>query len=268
MTIRPAAQRIKVAERVAAEIRRQIVTGALQPGDRLHPERQLQEQFNISRPTLREALRMLESESLIEVTRGQRGGARVTQLDPRVIARQVGVRLQIEGVTLQDVWQSRMVIEPAAAALLALNPNAAAIRELEENIAAADEALYDPLEYAKLTGRFSRILTEYCGNQTIHILAGLIQDIVDRQHMDVTIKTDTKKGVDRMRKLNVRSREKMIAFLRSGDGPGAEAFWRRHLEVSGKIVFSNYQAQMPIDVVQLPEAATLQVSVREAEAAG
>ena len=62
--------RLKIAGRVAAELRREIVTGKLRPGDKLHNERELQEQFDISRPTLREALRMLESESLIVVTRG------------------------------------------------------------------------------------------------------------------------------------------------------------------------------------------------------
>ena len=255
MARQQAATRIKVAERVAAELRREIVTGNLRPGDRLHPERQLQEQFSISRPTLREALRMLESESLIEVTRGQRGGARVTQLDPGVLARQVGVCLQIEGVTLQDVWQCRMIIEPAAAALLTRNPNRAAIEEMERNVADADAAMDDPVEYAKLTARFSHILTEYCGNKTLHILSLLIQDIVDRQHIDVTVKTYTRPGVDRMRNWNVRSREKMIALIKAGDAAEAEAFWRKHLEVSGEVVFSSYRAQMPIDVVQLPAPA-------------
>jgi DNA-binding FadR family transcriptional regulator len=249
------APRIKVAERIAAELRREIVTGNLRPGDRLHAEKQLQEQFNISRPTLREALRMLESESLIEVARGQRGGARVTQLDPSVLARQVGVCLQIEGVTLQDVWQCRMIIEPAAAALLARHPNRAGIEEMEQNVADADAALEDPVTYAALTSRFSHILTEYCGNKTLHILSMLIQDIVDRQHTDITVKTYSRQGVDRMRNWNVRGRAKMVELVKAGDAEAAEAFWRKHLEVSGEIVFSNYRAQMPIDVVQLPASA-------------
>src|SRR6516165_5919111 len=80
MTIGKAAPRIKAAERVAAELRREIITGNLRPGDRLASEKELQEQFEISRPTLREALRLLEAESLIEVVRGQYGGARVTKL--------------------------------------------------------------------------------------------------------------------------------------------------------------------------------------------
>lgn len=264
MAKQPAVTKIKVAERVAAELRREIAIGNLRPGDRLHPERQLQEQFNISRPTLREALRMLESESLIEVTRGQRGGARVTQLDTGVLARQVGVCLQIEGVTVQDVWQCRMIIEPAAAALLTRSGNPLAIEAMEKNVRDSDAALDDYVASAKLTGEFSHILTDYCGNKTLHILSLLIQDIVDRQHVDIAAKTYTRQGVDKMRAKNVRGREKMLEIVKSGDPAKAEAFWRKHLEVSGEIVFSNYRAQMPIDVVQLPAPAPLAAAITAA----
>ena len=243
---------MKAAERVAAELRREIATGNLRPGDRLHSEKQLQEQFDISRPTLREAMRLLESESLIEVARGQHGGARVTALDLAVVGRQVGLCLQLDGVTLQDVWQARTFFEPPAAGLLARNGDRAAIAAMEANVAAAHAALDNPTEYGVLIGQFSQILTSYCGNRTIHLFATLIDDIVRRQHVDVTVKTYSQQGVERMRKLNVRAREKMIELISAGDAAGAETYWREHLEASGEIVFSAYRGQMPIDVVQLP----------------
>ncbi|HSW18032.1 MAG TPA: GntR family transcriptional regulator, partial [Ramlibacter sp.] len=133
----PAAKRPKAAETVAAELRRQIVTGQLKPGDKLHPENVLQGAFAISRPTLREALRLLESESLITISRGKHGGARVSSVDLSAASRQVGVYLQLGGTTLQDVWLARTVIEPPAAALLAAQRNAEAFEELEANIAQA-----------------------------------------------------------------------------------------------------------------------------------
>jgi GntR family transcriptional repressor for pyruvate dehydrogenase complex len=253
---RAASAKLKVAELVAAELRSEIVTGNLRPGDQLQPEKQLQAQFDISRPTLREALRMLESESLIEVTRGQLGGARVTPLDPAVLARQVGVCLQIEGVTLQDVWDCRMVMEPAAAAMLASSGNRTAVERMTENVAAAREALDDYVTSARLTAEFCHILTDYCGNKTIHILSMLIRDIVDSQYVDVAKKTYSRQGVDDMRKLNVRSREKMVQIVASGDAAEAQAYWHKHLEVTSKIVLSNYRAQMPINVVQVPTSIT------------
>ena len=67
----------KTAELVAGQIRRQIIRGDIEEGDALLPESELMSQFGVSRPTLREAFRILESESLITVTRGARGGARL-----------------------------------------------------------------------------------------------------------------------------------------------------------------------------------------------
>lgn len=249
---RSTTSKLKIAERVAAELRREIVTGKLRPGDRLHNERELQEQFGISRPTLREALRMLEAESLIVITRGQYGGARVTRQDPAVLARGVGAYLQMQGVTLKDVWDARTGIEPRAARMLAENASAEAMEEMQANIDAARGAIDDPVAYGTLTNEFSLIITRHCGNLTLHVLASLIQDIVSRQHVDVTVRTYSKAGVERMRELNIRGRERLLDLVSEGNGEEAEQHWRAHIEQSGKVVFSAYQARMPIDMVQLP----------------
>jgi DNA-binding FadR family transcriptional regulator len=254
MTTQNGGHRVKAAERVAAELRREIVTGDLRPGDRLPSEKELQAQFEISRPTLREALRLLEAESLIEVVRGQHGGARVTKLNIGAVARQVGLCLQIDGVTLQDVWYSLTIIEPPAAGMLARSGNRMAMEEMEQNIAEARAAMDDPARYGELTNEFSLILTRYCGNKTIHVFAQLIQDLVARQHVDVTVKTYSQRGVDRMRELNIRARERLLQLIREGKQSAAEEFWRNHLERSAEVVFSAYRAQMPIDVVQTPES--------------
>jgi DNA-binding FadR family transcriptional regulator len=243
--------RVKAAERVAAELRREIATGNLRPGDRLQSERLLQEQFQVSRPTLREALRLLESESLIEVARGQHGGGRVKRLDIKVPARQVGVYLQMKGATLQDVWCARAAIEPAAAGLLTKIASRVPIQKMEENIAAAYEALDDPVKYGILTTRFSEIITDHCGNQTLRTIAMLMQSIVRRQHVEITVKTYSRAGVERMRKLNVRGRERLVELVRAGDAEVAAAFWKNHLEESAAVVFGSYRANRPIDVTQL-----------------
>lgn len=249
-------QRIKAADRVASVLRREIVTGELRVGDRLQSERVLQEQFDISRPTLREALRILESESLIKVSRGPHGGAYVTSLDTSVVSRQVGTFLQMEGVTLQDVWSARALIEAPAAGLVARKGSRAAMSLMEENIAAAYEALDNPIEYASLTARFSDILTQHCGIRTLHLLAMLLQDVVRRQHTDVTLKTHRKAGGDQMRRLNIRAREKLLGLVRAGEASAAESFWAKHLEASGEVVFSAYQGRMPIDALRESAIAT------------
>lgn len=238
---------------VAAELRQQIVSGRLKPGDKLHPENVLQTEFEISRPTLREALRLLESESLIHISRGQHGGARVSSIDLRAAARQVGVFLQIEGTTLQDVWLARTIIEPPAMGLLAARRNPAAFAELEANIAAASEAAQrDPIRYADLSAEFSLLITRHCGNNTIHLFAALIHDIIRRQHENVTARTLSKAGVGRLRQGSLRDREKALELMRSGTPAAAERFWRSHLERMRDLVLSVYKAPMTIDVLNEP----------------
>ena len=247
-------QRPKAAETVAAELRRQIVTGRLKPGDKLHPENVLQTEFAISRPTLREALRLLEAESLITISRGKHGGARVSSNDLGAAARQVGVFLQIERTTLQDVWLARTIIEPPAAALLAAQRNTGAFAELEANIAAAREAAgqHDLIRYADLSAEFSLLITHHCGNKTIHTLASLIYDIIRRQHEHVTERTSSKASVDQLRQESIASRVKALALMRKGSPAAVERFWRKHLEHMRDLVMAAYKGPMTIDVLSEP----------------
>ena len=243
----------KAAELMAAELRHQIVTGRLKPGDKLHPENVLQAEFQISRPTLREALRLLESESLITITRGKHGGARVISIDLSAAARQVGVYLQIEGTTLQDVWLARTIIEPPAAGLLATLNNPDALAELEANIEAArDAAQNDLIRYADLSAEFSQLITRHCGNKTIHLLASLIYDIIKRQHEHVTQRTLSKASVDKLRQDSIASRVKALSLIRQGKAAAAEKFWRAHLEHMRDLVMVAYKEPMTIDVLNEP----------------
>ena len=246
-------KRPKAAETVADELRRQIVTGRLKPGDKLHPENVLQAEFAISRPTMREALRLLESEGLITISRGKHGGARVSTIDLGTAASQVGVFLQIAGTTLQDVWLARTIIEPPAAGLLAALRSPAAFADLEANIAAAREASQtDLIRYADLSAEFSMLITRHCGNKTIHLLASLIYDIIRRQHEHVTEKTLDKDSVRKLRQENIRSREMALELMRRGSPAAAESFWRAHLEHMRDLVLAAYETPMTIDVLNQP----------------
>lgn len=253
----PPLRQPKAAEMVAAELRHQIVSGQLKPGDQLHPENVLQAEFGISRPTLREALRLLESESLIAITRGKHGGARVSSVDLAAASRQAGVFLQLEGATLQDVWLARTIIEPPAAGLLAKRRSPVAFAELELNIAAAQEAARtDPIRYAALSAEFSALITRHCGNKTLHLLASLIHDIIRRQHRDVTQRTLSKAGVDKLRQESIRSREKALELMRRGASEEAERFWRQHLERMRDLVLAAYKGPTTIDVLSEPANGT------------
>jgi len=254
----------KAASRIATYFRRAIVTGNLRPGDRLLSERELGEQFSVSRPTLREAMRLLETESLIEISRGQHGGAKVKSLDVSVTARQVGMFLQHEGTTLADVYQARAFLEPPAAGLLAAAPQRQVMDQLRQNVVEAKRALEqdDANALAEALSDFSEILIDKAGNNTLSLMCRLLRDIVRRQQKHLTVSTYSRKGVEKMHWLNIRAREKVIELIESGKSEEAERFWRLHLVESAKVSLSAYHANMPINVLEDAEPELSPTTVR------
>src|SRR5271168_2654604 len=109
----------KTSELLTSTLRKMIVDGQLKEGDFLPHESEMMEHFQVSRPSLREALRILESDRLIEVRRGSRTGARVRVPGPEIVARPAALLLELSGATLADVMAARIAIEPPAARRLA-----------------------------------------------------------------------------------------------------------------------------------------------------
>src|SRR5947207_6101415 len=131
---RPAERAPRTSELVADSIRSQVARGELVPGDRFPSEDQLMEVFGVARTTLREALRILESEGLVEVLRGRRGGPRVTRPSVEHLAKGFALTLQLDGVQMSDVYQARMLVEPQLAAMIARDRSSEALRELRAAI--------------------------------------------------------------------------------------------------------------------------------------
>src|SRR6185436_8397798 len=168
----------KTAELVATHLRRQIVRGELKEGDALPPETALMEHFGISRPTLREAFRVLESEALISVRRGARGGARVHTPDGDVAAGYAGLVLQFRGATLADVYAARQAIELAAIGLLAQRRSDSVLKPLLANVEES-EAAEDGVRIVILQEQFHRLIVEAAGNQTLTISEEMIHRIIE-----------------------------------------------------------------------------------------
>src|SRR5258708_25690176 len=102
-------------QQIADELRGLIVAGELTEGDSLGHEPDLVERFGVSRPSLREALRILEAEGLITVVRGVRGGVIVHSPDERMTARTAALLLRARNVSLADVFEAGSLLAPTAA---------------------------------------------------------------------------------------------------------------------------------------------------------
>jgi DNA-binding FadR family transcriptional regulator len=220
----------KTAELVAGRIRRQIVLGELKEGDALPSETALMGEFDISRPTLREAFRILESEGLINVRRGARGGARVQVPSEDVAAHSAGLVLQYRGVTLADVLEARVVVEaPAARTLAKRRDRATSADELTKVLETIDTRA-EPERF----GEFNARLVELAGNQTLVLLTSMLEYIY--QAATVHYVRVPHPDDDRLNRKATRARAKLIELIRAGDADGAETLWRKHLTEAGRVV--------------------------------
>jgi DNA-binding FadR family transcriptional regulator len=221
----------KAAEIVAGQIRNAIVRGELRAGETLPTEAVLIERFEVSRPTIREAIRILESENLLQVSRGARGGARIALPATEFVARILGQTLQARGGTLGDLYQARRLIEPPAARMAAeIRPKEAA-EALRQHIAFERGIKEDRAGTAGAITSFHRLLVEQSQNKTLTLLIDALSEITEKHLTLVYRNRHADDAALRLKRLEqgFRSHERLADKIGKGDGAGAEAHWHKHM---------------------------------------
>jgi GntR family transcriptional repressor for pyruvate dehydrogenase complex len=238
----------KTAELVSAALRRMIVDGDLVEGDFLPTESQLMEHFKVCRPTLREAVRILESDRLVEVRRGSRTGARVRIPGPEIVARPAGLLLELSGATLADVTQARTGLELNAVRILADRGTTAAfdaLRALIDELPGASDG--DAL--GRASAALHRQIVELTGVPTLILIAGMLYEITAR-HIQVSIRTNVDHVVPRAQYVRFRrSFDRLHELLVERRGDEAERHWQRHMEISNALILANLEQVRVRDVL-------------------
>ena len=167
----------RTAEIVAEDLRRQIIDGELADGDLLPRQDILGQQFNVSLVCLREALRILETEGLVSVRRGNRGGAVVHTPGKGSAAYMLGLVLQSDGVQLSDLAKALEQLEPSSAALAAARPDRATtlIPQLRQINDAMAEHIGDEARFTGIGRQFHQAIGDGCGNSTMVAVMGSLE---------------------------------------------------------------------------------------------
>ncbi|WP_405139537.1 FadR/GntR family transcriptional regulator [Nocardia sp. NBC_01388] len=236
----------KAAELVASELRRRIACRELLAGQVLPPESELILQFGVSRPTLREALRVLEAERLIVLRRGAKGGACVQAPRREVAATYAGIVLVYQGVAIRDVYQARLTLEVPAVARLARNRTDADLAVLDEALDRYD-AEHDPAESIRLHGEFHQLVVRLAGNQTLALLSDMVHHIIDAANG--SLRPGIGVSADRARRRTGRAHRKLVEFVRRRDESGAEDLWRRHLQGAEMYLLGNGSEPTVLDLL-------------------
>jgi GntR family transcriptional repressor for pyruvate dehydrogenase complex len=176
----------RTAEIVADELRQQIIDGRIADGDLLPGQKQLVEQLNVSLVSVREALRILETEGLVSVRRGNRGGAVVHAPAKASAAYMLGLVLQSDSVPVADLRVALHELEPSCAALAAMRPDR--LTTLVPELVSSNEAMAanidDGAKFSELGREFHHELARGCGNHTMVAVMGSLEALWRSQEQE------------------------------------------------------------------------------------
>jgi DNA-binding FadR family transcriptional regulator len=240
----------KIAHVLAADLRRQILRGALVADQQLPPEAELMAAFGVSRDVLREALRILEAQSLVDIRRGRGGGAVVRRPGLASAGRYIALLLQLRGCTLTHLEEARSVLEPPAAQLLAARIAEEAYDHLVTLHDSERATVSDPLAFSTAVATFDQAVTELSGNRSIAVVAGILRVIYAGQVFVAIGSADPATG-ERIARRVVTGHAAFLAALRQRDADAAGRAWRDYLVGLARMLGPRGWSREPIDVVPL-----------------
>lgn len=188
--------------------------------------------LGISRPTLREAFRILEAENLISVVRGSRTGARVHAPSVELVSRYAGYVLQSLGTTIADLYQARLAIEPQVVRWLATKPDKLAVRRLREEIERLRVLLtanrFD--DFLEAVNEFHGALVSVTGTKTLTFMNQLLLNLLARHQGDFKHRHPQSHEVRHKNlQAGLKSYEKLVDLIECEKVEEAVAHWRLHL---------------------------------------
>jgi GntR family transcriptional repressor for pyruvate dehydrogenase complex len=225
----------RVAEAMAGQLRLRILEGDLVDGSELPTEAQLLEEFPVSRPSLREAIRILETEGLLKVRRGKRGGTVITGPSPDTAAYHMGLLLHSRSTPITDLAAARKLLEPLCAEQAAAREDheqvGTALRQLTERCASVVE---DGFAFTNEAIAFHEALVDAAGNETLRVITGMLETVWAVQEKDWARKaTEEEKYPDvPLRTAVLKAHRAISDAITKGYVEHAVRLTRDHLEAS------------------------------------
>lgn len=219
----------RLAEQVADDLRNRILLGDLPDGSELPVEELLREEYPVSKPTLREAMRVLEAEGLVTVRRGNVGGAVVHHPDPANVAYTLGLVLVSRGSDITDVGAALRQVEPACAAACAEREDRleTVVPVLQDLHRQAIDAVEDLVAVTALSRQFHEAIVDLCGIESLRITAGALESLWSTHEADWAERMSEVSEIPREERLEVlEDHGRLIELI----AEGASDEVRRHAE--------------------------------------
>jgi len=170
-----------ITQKIISQIRTAILAGKLKPGDILPPEKELVDQFGVSKQTLRESLRALEHMGLIDVRKGIGGGAHIVEVDMQVTKQSLANFLYFKDLSIENLSELRKLIEPHAAAKAARNISEEDLEKLDQLNSVARENLNKKFlnEMSRNEINFHRLIAQTTRNPILILILDFVEDLLE-----------------------------------------------------------------------------------------
>jgi GntR family transcriptional regulator, transcriptional repressor for pyruvate dehydrogenase complex len=212
-------------QQVEAQIREAIRSGVLATGEKLPPEAELALSFGVSRTTVREALRTLVADGLLEKVPGAGGGSFVRRLDHFAFGEDLGQDienlLRVGSIDHREVAQARRMLELPSARLAAANREQADLDELKEVLQLEKTSTHDDPSISDLDVRFHSVISRASGNRVVAAFVSALHQVttpVHHLHLNAEVGRKT-----------YRQHVAIARAIEKGDSPAAEAAMLTHL---------------------------------------
>lgn len=218
----------KAADILANQLREMIISGRITPGSFLPAERQLVADSGLSRTSVRDALRVLESEGLISTKVGRSGGSMITLPGRDFVARSVELFVRTHGIRLESLLECRVAVEPTLAALCARNRTENQLAEIEDLHVKFKNSVDNVAHYKAINLDWHLAIARSSGNEPLIALMEAIsmpiRDAMDYKHVTTPD----------LRRTAVAAHTKILEAIRAQDSDSAFRRMERHV--------SGYQA--------------------------
>lgn len=220
------AKQSRVFQDIVEQIQNAIISGQLEPGEKLPAERELKDMFNTSRGTLREALRVLEQKGLIEIKLGVSGGAIVKRIDTDTMAESLALLIRSGGVSLKHLAEFRIKIEGSLTELAATRATQDDIKELDSLYAKANE-FYKSNNWEDFLKIDEQVHT-YIGTMTQNPVFQFVQKTI---HDNIHLYYDEYLPMNKERTLeNLNDFKKIITAMKKNDAKTAAGVVQDHVK--------------------------------------
>jgi DNA-binding FadR family transcriptional regulator len=217
-----AVRSVRAHERIVEQLQQLILGGQLPVGSRLPSEREMIVEFDVSRPTVREALRVAESMGLISVRPGDPSGPKVLGAPGLGISRVLESLLKAGCASAKELIELRILIESAAAVQAATQPKRR-LADLEARLKQM-KAVEDSKLFADLDVHFHRALLEAGGNRLFLLIFQSLQEPIQ-----ALIEHSLDGGSAQSREQALAHHAEILAALKAGDAASAQEAVHRHL---------------------------------------